>query len=678
MYRTAHLLIVALLFTGLTLAVPAVAHAQTHAAQADAAPPEDAAPQMLNLKNAGIQAFIATVSEITGKNFILGPNVKGSVTVVSQEPLDKEQIYEVFQQVLAVHGYVTLAAGDGMVKIVSKASARGHAPLVTGQGARASAGLVTRVVAVHHVPATQLAALLQQFAPQGSKIVAHAPSNSLILSDRPAVVQRLQHIITRVDSASSAHVEVIPLQHANAAEMARMLSRLSAGASGQGANAVTVLADTRTNSILLSGSQDERLAMRTLVAALDSPMESGGATHVVYLDHASAKDLVPILSAVARDLKGQPGAGIAEGDAAAAGDSTTIQADANTNSLIITAAPAVFRSLASVIDKLDIRRAQVLIEAVIAEVGLTTAREIGVQWQLPLSTNEDGSIDNSVIGGTNFGNTNNILQLFQNPLGLGGGFNLGYINGSITLPGSDTPILQIGALVRALEADGNSNVLSTPSIVTLDNHEAEITVAKEVPFVTGSYTSAATGGGSTVGNPFQTIQRKDVGLTLTVTPHISAGDTVRMEIHQVVSSLAPSVPKAVDLVTNKREIKTSVLVADGSMLVLGGLISKNTSDSVQKVPLLGDIPIIGNLFRYRSNSNEKQNLMVFLHPTILRNPATEAAVSREKYNYMRSTQLEMRANTDLLTPPEKMPVLPPMHDFLADPATLPQPDARSD
>ncbi len=673
MRRTIKILILALLLTPMTMPVAA----QTGAA--DKAGSKVNGPQMLNLKDADIQALIATVSEITGKNFILGPNVQGKVTVVSQKPLDAEQIYQVFQQVLAVHGYVTLPAGDGMVKIVSQASARGDGAVPVDSKLPSGNGLVTQVVPVRYVSAPELATLLQQFVPQGGQVVAHGPSNSLILSDRASVVHRLERIIARVDTASDAHVEVIPLQHANASELARTLTRLDGNGADKGPNGVNVMADTRTNSILLSGSKSRRLAMRTLITNLDTPLESGGATQVVYLNYANAKDLVPILSGVAQDLEssGARTSGTGTAPAAAGGadkESTTIHADEKTNALVITASPAVFRSLQAVIRKLDIRRAQVLIEAVIAEVGLSTAKEIGVQWQLPLKTNADGSLKDSVIGGTNFTGPNgqgNILSLAdpKNLAGaLAGGLNLGYLNGSVTLPGSDTPILQVGALIRALQGDGNTNVLSTPSILTLDNQEAEIKVAQEVPFVTGQYTSTNAGGTSQPQSPFQTIERKDVGLTLTVTPHINEGDAVRMDIHQVVSSLAPQVTGAVDLITNKREVKTSVLVADDSMLVLGGLISKNTSDSNRKVPLLGDIPLLGNLFRYRSNKNEKQDLMVFLHPKILRDAATEQAVSSEKYNYMRTEQLKLRDNRALLTPRDERPLLPAVHDFLADPA----------
>lgn len=677
MRRTLQSLILALLLTPLAMTAGA------QPATADEAQDNAAAPQMLNLKDADIQAFIATVSEITGKNFILGPNVQGKVTVVSQKPLDAQQIYQVFQQVLAVHGYVTLPAGDGMVKIVSQASARSDGAVPVSTAAPSGNGLVTQVVPVHYVSAAELATLLQQFVPQGGQVVSHGPSNSLILSDRASVVHRLEQIIARVDTASDARVEVIPLQHANAADLARTLTRLDANGTDNGPNAVRVMADTRTNAILLSGSKSRRLAMRTLITNLDTPLESGGATQVVYLNYANAKDLLPILSGVARDLAGSDAPGAASAGAADAGGqaqdkSTSIHADEKTNALVITAAPAVFRSLKAVIRQLDIRRAQVLIEAVIAEVGLSTAKEIGVQWQLPLKTGSDGSLDNAVIGGTNFTGPNgqgNILDLYSNPLAAAGGLNLGYLNGSITLPGSDTPILQVGALIRALQGDGNTNVLSTPSILTLDNQEAEITVAQEVPFKTGQYTSTGPGGSSQPQNPFQTIERKDVGLTLTVTPHINEGDSVRMDIHQVVSSLAPQVSGAVDLITNKREIKTSVLVADDAMLVLGGLISDNTSDSNRKVPLLGDIPLLGNLFRYRSNKNEKQDLMVFLHPKILRDAATEQAVSSEKYNYMRTEQLKLRSNRALLTPPDKRPLLPDVHDFLANPPA-PAPAAK--
>jgi general secretion pathway protein D len=330
--------------------------------------------------------------------------------------------------------------------------------------------------------------------------------------------------------------------------------------------------------------------------------------------------------------------------------------------------------------QLDVRRAQVLIEAVIAEVSDQTASEIGVQWQIPFQKNPDGSIDHSVIGGTNFtGRTpgNNIFQAAQSPLGVGNGLNLGYINGTVRI-GNQT-VLQLGALVSALEGDGKSNILSTPSVLTLDNQEAQIKVAQEVPFLTGQYTTSATSTQNTatssgITNPFQTIERKDVGLVLKVTPHINEGDSVRLDIHQEVSSLAPPVTGAVDLVTNKREVTTSVLIADNSLLVLGGLLDNSAKDNVQKVPLLGDVPLLGNLFRYRTNEHTKSDLMVFMHPRILRDNASESAVSNEKYNFLRTEQLQMRTESWPITPPAKRPVLPEVHDFLASPTLDGQPD----
>jgi general secretion pathway protein D len=627
----------------------------------------------LNLKDADIQALIATVSEITGKNFIVGPNVQGKVTVVSARPMKPDEIYDVFLSVLRVHGFAAVQSGS-MVKIVQETTAQQDGSTgVNGLGARAADELVTEIVPVKHVSAAELVPILRPLMPQGGQLIAHASSNSLVVSDRAGNVQRLADIIQRIDTVSDAEVEMIPLRHANAAELARTLTMLAddktTQANGEGAR---VFADTRTNSILLAGAKNGRLKMRALVAHLDTPVENGGDTQVIYLHYASAKDLVPILQGVASTLSGvaPPTAKAGEGGGSGNASPATIQAHAETNSLIISAPPAIFRSLAAVVRQLDIRRNQVLIEAVIAEVADQTASELGVQWQMPL-----GNAGRHIVGGTNFTGTspgNNILNAAQNPLGVGNGLNLGYIDGTVQI-GRNT-IFQIGALVSALRGDGKSNILSTPSVLTLDNQEAEIKVAQEVPFLTGQYstnaTATATAGATNTGitNPFQTIERKDVGLVLKVKPQINVGDSVRLDIHQEVSSIAPTVSGAVDLVTNKRELTTSVLVKDDSLLVLGGLIDNQAKDNVQKVPALGDIPLIGNLFRYRTNDRSKKDLMVFLHPKILRDAATEAAVSSEKYNYMRTEQLQMRQQDWPITPRSERPMLPEVHDFLASPS----------
>jgi general secretion pathway protein D len=627
----------------------------------------------LNLKDADIQALIATVSEITGKNFIIGPNVEGKVTVVSARPMKPDEIYDVFLSVLRVHGFAAVPAGS-MVKIVPETIAQQDGSTgVNGLGTRAADELVTEIVPVKHVSAAELVPILRPLMPQGGQLVAHASSNSLVVSDRAGNVQRLADIIRRIDTVSDAEVEMIPLRHANAAELARTLTMLGddKGAAANG-EAARVFADTRTNSILLAGAKNGRLKMRALIAHLDTPVDNGGDTQVIYLHYANAKDLVPILQGVAATLTGiAPPTAAKAGDGAGANASpATIQAHAETNALVISAPPAIFRSLAQVVRQLDIRRNQVLIEAVIAEVADQTASEIGVQWQMPLG--KDGQ---HVVGGTNFTGTspgNNIIAAAQNPLGVGNGLNLGYIDGSVTI-GRNT-IFQLGALVTALRGDGKSNILSTPSVLTLDNQEAEIKVAQEVPFLTGQYSTnavqATTTGTTNAGitNPFQTIERKDVGLVLKVKPQINEGEAVRLDIHQEVSSIAPSVSGAVDLVTNKRELTTSVLVKDDSLLVLGGLIDNQAKDNVQKVPALGDIPLLGNLFRYRTNDRSKKDLMVFLHPKILRDAATEAAVSSEKYNSMRTEQLQMRQQDWPITPRSERPMLPEVHDFLASPS----------
>ncbi|HTI94886.1 MAG TPA: type II secretion system secretin GspD [Rudaea sp.] len=635
----------------------------------------------LNMKDADIQALIATVSEITGKNFIVGPNVQGKVTVISARPMRPDEIYDVFLSVLRVHGYAAIASGS-MIKIVPETVAQqdGSGGL-NGTHQHETDELVTQIVPVKHVSATELVPILRPLMPQGAQLIAHPASNSLVISDRAGNVERMISIIQRIDTVSDSGVDVIPLEHASAAEVARILSQLSDTKGVDSADQPRVFADERTNSILLSGGKSGRLRLRALIAHLDTPIADGGETQVVYLNYANAKDLVPILEGVAATLTGdappnaKAAAGAATGSASSGTSTATIQAHEGDNALVISAPPAVFRSLQAVIRQLDIRRAQVLIEAVIAEVSDETANELGIQWQVPLGDKSH------VLGGTNFtGNTpgNNIFNVTSGlnasggpAISVGNGLNLGYLD-TITLNGKQ--LLSLGGLVSALRSNGKNNILSTPSVMTLDNQEAMIKVAQEVPFVTGSYTTNTGGNGANsgtttgIGNPFQTIQRKDVGLTLTVTPHINSGDTVRLDIHQEVSNLLPPVQGAVDLVTNKREIKTTVMVKDDSLLVLGGLISDNVKDSVQKVPALGDIPLIGNLFRYRSNDHQKQDLMVFLHPRILRDAATEAAVSGAKYNFLRTEQLQMRENSETITPRGQQPMLPEVHDFMKSPA----------
>ena len=396
----------------------------------------------------------------------------------------------------------------------------------------------------------------------------------------------------------------------------------------------------------MGGNKASRLRVKALIAHLDTPVDVGGATQVVYLRNAVAKDLVPVLTGVSKSVsqaKGKKGS--------TATSNISIQADENTNALVITAPPDVFRSLRSVIRRLDVRRAQVLVEAVIAEVSTNSAEEFGVQWAA-------GSEESGIASVVNFSIGNSITGLLSSPPVIGDGISLAAGN-----PDGSNPI---GALIRALNSDGKSNILSTPSLLTLDNEEAEIVVGQNVPFITGSYSS--TGSSSTATNPFQTVQREDVGLTLRITPQINEGNAIKLKVEQEVSTVSPS-SQGVDIITNKRSIKTNVVVDDGQMIVLGGLIEEKLSESEQRVPGLGDIPLLGWFFRYNKTELVKTNLMVFLQPTILKDAAITATYTGDKYNYIRAKQLKIRENGLRLADEEDSPLLAENKQFL----TLPQP-----
>lgn len=611
--------------------------------------PAAAQEHTLNLEQARIRTLISTVSDITGKNFVVDPRVSGEVTVVSATPMNEEEIYEVFLSILKVHGLAAVPAGD-TIKIVPDTAAKQGAIGMYGSTEGGPDAMATHVVQPEHVSAVDLEPLLRPLIPATGQLSVYAPANLMVISDSAGNLERLLRIINRIDTATAgAEAEVVRLEHASASEIVRLVNGLYPERGGGGPQ---VVADERTNTILLTGDTGSRLRIKTMVAHLDTPLESGGSTRVVYLDYADAAELVPILQSVSQALERT-----GEGEAAAA-SGVSIDAHPSTNALIITATPAIFRSLEAVIRQLDIRRAQVLVEAVIAEVAVDTSEEIGVQWQAA-----DGFDDDSLIGGTNFGGPgSSILGLSQDPTSAGQGLSLGWLRGTTTIPGTDDVILELGALVRALQTDADTNVLSTPSLVTLDNAEAQIQVGQEVPFLTGQFTN--TGANDSARNPFQTIQRNDVGITLKVTPHINQGDSVRLDISQEVSSVAASTAGAVDLITNKRTLDTSVLVGDGEILVLGGLIDDDVRETNQSVPLLGDIPLLGNLFKYRSASRVKRNLMVFLHPRILRDAATAREVTGGKYNYIRELQKQTREKDGMMTEGEEMPLLPEMYEYL--------------
>ncbi len=607
------------------------------------------AEHVLNFNDVDIRALITAVAEMTGRNIIIDPQVAGRVTVISTQPMRRDEVYEVFLSILRVHGF-TAVADERVVRILPDVNARQEGRVPVDDMRAGGDDPVTRIIRLEHVRAAEASQLLRSLLPQSAFMVHHDASNVLIIADRANNVRRIENIIRRLDAASDQDIEVIALSHADAAEVVRLLNRLHTSGSGESA-----LADERTNTIILSGEPNLRLRLRTLISHLDTPLEAQGGTSVIYLRYTTADTLVPVLEGIL-DLDREDGQRV------------RIQAHRETNALVVTASPAVLRNIQSVINQLDIRRAQVLVEAIIAEVAVDTSRELGIQWQAFASG------DRGFFGGTNFqGGGRNILNLSAaagevtpdgNLLLPGRGLNLGYVRGRSSLLGVE--ILEIGALARALSQDTNTNVLSTPSIVTMDNHEASINVGQEVPFLSGSFATQGFTTGDGQVNPFQTVNRQEIGIKLNVTPHINEGDMIMLQIAQEVSTLAPS-GGAVDLITNKRTISTRVMVPDGAILVLGGLTSEDLQEQMESVPGLGRIPVLGELFRYRSTNNVKRNLMVFIRPQILHDEALSNDLTRSRYTRMRGEQLDQRERRRGLARPEDMPLLPDLHDFLHSP-----------
>ncbi|MDH5446362.1 MAG: type II secretion system secretin GspD [Gammaproteobacteria bacterium] len=607
----------------------------------------------LNFADADIMQVIEAVATRTGRNFIIDPRVKGKVTVISQKSMDANELYEVFLSVLKVHGYAAIP-GKNATKIVPEVNAKQDAIETLSNRKRDSDSdaFVTQVLEVKHVDAAQLVPILRPLVPQRGHLAAYPASNVLIISDSAANISRIATIVGRIDQATGDEIEVIPLQHASATEIVRVITQLE-GRGGKGKHdSSQVIADERTNSILLGGAVASRVRIRALISHLDTPMDTGGHTHVVYLKNAVAKDLVAVLTGVSKSVVSRKGKKAVAGGASSG--NITIQADENTNALVINAPPDVFRSLRSVIQKLDIRRAQVLVEAVVAEVSSGTSTELGVQWA------GDGSASDNPVGIIGFGNNPTaVAGLLEDPpfaAPVSGGLNLGL--------GKLTGTNKVAALINAISADTSNNILSTPTLVTLDNEEAEIVVGQNVPFITGQYSQTSTGSTS---NPFTTVQRQDVGLKLKIKPQINEGNAVKLDVEQEVSSIANSTA-GVDLITNKRSINTSVMVDDGQILVLGGLIEDVLREKEERVPLLGDIPILGWLFRYNSVSKDKTNLMVFLHPTILKDAAFSAKVTHDKYTYLRDQQLAIADRGVSFMNDDETPLLPDIKDFMVLPA----------
>ena len=629
-----------------------------------------------NIRDAEITSVISTIAEVTDKTFIIDPRVKGKATVISSRPMSKDEAYQIFLSVLEVHGYAAVEV-DGTVKILPDVNAKqSPTPLATRRNQGKGDEVITKVIDVEYVAAAQLVPILRPLVPQQGHLVAYAPSNVLIISDRAANISRLHELIKRIDRPSVENeIEVVPLEHASAAEVVRIMTTLiqqeSKDPAKRGAGAKdsrVMVADERTNSILLGGDKDSRIKLRAIIAHLDTPLETEGNIRVIYLRYAKAEDLVPVLTglgqAIEEEKKGQKGKA-----AVAPTAPMNIQADPSTNALVITAPPDVFRSLQAVIRQLDVRRAQVSIEAIIAEISARRASELGMQWLF------DGTpAGDRPVGAVNFNTGTSIVDIAGGIVAAQSGGSvpsLGGIGGGLTFGVGkfNSSTFNFAALIRALEGDGSLNLLSTPNIVTMDNVEAEIKVGQVVPFVTGSYSSTGTGS-STPSNPFQTINREDVGITLKVTPQINEGDAIKLDIEQSESSIAPSAVAA-GTITNNRSIKTSVLAADGQTVVLGGLIRDDVNESVQKVPLLGDIPLLGALFRYKTNNIEKTNLMVFIRPTILRDAAVTTSLTSSKYDFIRAKQLEVQREGTQPLKVDDQPVLPEFKEVVIEDKSVP-------
>lgn len=606
----------------------------------------------LNLKDADITTLVNTVSKITGKNFVIDPRVKGRVTVISATPMNKSEIYDVFLSILEVHDFATVPVGD-IIKIVPSSKAKQRSvPTIRGSNTVSGDQFVTRIIRVKNVAAAQLVPILRPLIPQQGHLAAYPSKNVLIITDHAENVNRLARIIARIDRVSNSEIEIIPLSHASASEVVRIVTGLSKTTGGKAnkQQQVTFAADPRTNSILMSGEASARLRYRALISHLDTPLETDGATHVVYLHYAKAQDLVTVLTGISKTISsGKKVKGARASGGGGLGNNVNIQADESTNALVITAPPNVFRSLQRVIKKLDIRRAQVLVEAIIAEVTLDRTRELGVQWAIDGSPSGTGAV-----GVINFAGSGSIVSALAS-IQAGGAPSFGE-GATIGFGKFNSSTLNFAAIVRALSNDADSNILSTPNLVTLDNKEAEIVVGQSVPFVTGEFSSA--GGTSNSVNPFRTIQRQDVGLTLRVTPQINEGDAIKLDIDQEISSVIASSAGASDLTTSKRSIKTTVMIDDGQTIVLGGLIDDTLQQTHQSVPLLGDIPLVGRLFSYDRTTKQKRSLMIFIKPTIIKDASTSNLVTEGKYSLIRTRQLQQKANGVRLLDDSELPILP--------------------
>jgi general secretion pathway protein D len=633
-----------------------------------------------SFKGTEIVEFVTIVGKHLKKTMIIDPNVRGKVNVRSYDMLTEEQYYQFFLNVLEVYGYAAVKMDNNIVKIIRNKDAKTAAiPVIGGKSNIMGDEMVTRVVEVKNVTVRELVPLLRQLSDQagGGNVVNYDPANVIMLTGTASTVNRLVKIIERVDRAGDQDVEIIKLKYASAGEMVRIIEAMNkptGGKAGQPTFLIPkIVADDRSNSVIVSGEVKARERVARLVKRLDSELESNGNTRVYYLKYSKSEDLVKVLKGVSESIAAETKSKSTKARSTSKGRDVSIESHESTNALVITAQPDMLRSLEAVIRQLDVRRAQVLVEAIIVEVYETDGVSLGVQWYNEAGgftqfTNGPASISSIAAGveaaegekGTTIikengdtivnPDTNGDYSILAQALGNVSGMMFGIAKNDW------------GAIVQAVSADTNSNVLATPSITTLDNEEAYFIVGQEVPIITGSAT------GSNNSNPFQTVDRQEVGIKLRVTPQVNEGNAVQLTIEQETSSVSGNT--GVDISINKREIKTTVMADSGDTVVLGGLIDEDVQESVQKVPILGDIPIIGHLFKSTSNSTRKRNLMVFLRATIVRDSALMTEISESKYNFIRADQIRKHEEGLSLMSNDNMPILPQWQDKLTLPPSF--------
>jgi len=660
---------------------------------------------VLNFVNADLEAVVRAIGQFTGRTFVIDPRVKGSLTLVTERPVTRQQAFEEMLSALRLQGFTLVESSEagGVARILPEADAKLQGGRVVTPPSAAPRGdqVVTQVFRLQYESATNLVPVLRPLIAPNNTISAYPGNNTLVITDYADNLRRLARIIEAIDSPATSDVEVIPLKYGLASDVATILNKAldeGARAAGQAVDAgqrVSVLAEPRTNMLILRAASRSRLELaKQLIARFDQPNLTPGNINVVYLRNAQAAKLAPLLRAVlssdpsfvqqasssgltttpmSSSLGGQSGttsqsqaaqapqvsssgSGSSSGGSSGGAIAGMIQADPSTNSLIISAPDPLYRNIRSIIDRLDVRPAQVMIESLVVELSGDKAAEFGIQWQALSGLNDTAGNSGHFVGGTNFGSgSSNIVGLTQNIASPSPGLNLGIIKGQINIAGAT--ITNVGLLARALETVANTNILSRPNIQTLDNEEGKFLVGQNVPFVTGSFASTGSTTGSTV-NPFQTFERRDVGLQLSIKPQISEGGMVRLAIYVEDSSVAAGTSGDA-LVLNKRSFQTNVIVEDGSFVVISGLIQDQANATQSKVPLLGDLPLIGNLFRYDTRSRTKTQTMVFLRPTIIRDEAAASEIALDRYDYMRTQVEQSRQPSHLVLPNMSVDPLPP-------------------